>query len=552
VTVSSPYWSVQRPGATANEALNRLVMRIAIRADQLKREVAEQAFVEVRDVTLGLQRMDHQIVYGRRGAGKTHAFRHLGAAVARRGDLPVYVDLRTVGSNGGVYGDSSLPLSARGTQLLIDVLEAVHRQLLSAAVEHERFSPLLDHLDAIGEAATEVRVEGDVTLKAQSGVDVSNEVDFGGNAGLTIEPGAVKASGGLRKGRKTGTKVSQGTSIERTGREVPRILFGRLSRAIRDAADAIEPRRIWILLDEWSAIPLELQPLLADMLRRSMFPCRGVTVKIGAVERRSRFTLPGTDIANYIGIELGADTAGALNLDEYMVWGRATFFSEILYRHLNAMMLDEFGRQLAIPDSEKLAEILFRENALDEFVRASEGVPRDALQIASLAAQQSGARPIGVAEIQSAARKFYLQDKETGLAANPIAGKTWARLQKEVVAGRRSRTFLVKRDRERTHVGILDLYDARLIHLLQPGLATSADPGTLYDGYCLDYGSYVNLLHEAELTAAWNASGRPWGYRGGEPFLPDRFDHSSIFDPARAPVMKRSAPRRPLPPLHLK
>ena len=72
MTVSAPYWSVQRPGLTANESLNRLVMRIAIRADQLKREMAEKAFVEVRDVTLGLQRMemDHQIVYGR-GAGKT-------------------------------------------------------------------------------------------------------------------------------------------------------------------------------------------------------------------------------------------------------------------------------------------------------------------------------------------------------------------------------------------------------------------------------------------------------------------------------------------------
>jgi hypothetical protein len=543
VAPSSP--TPRLPGQGTNEHLNRLLMRLALRADQLGRETAERAFVEVRDVTVGLERVDHQIVYGRRGAGKTHAFRHLAGTLWREGDLPVYVDLRTVGSNGGIYGDSSLPLAARGTQLLIDVLEAVHRRLLAAAVEKEEFAPLLEHLDAIGEAVTQVRVEGDVTVKAASGADASRESESGWNGGIAVSSGSAKASLTRKNSRKTASKTTESASIEWTGRETPRVLFGKLSGAVMEAASSIRPRRIWLLLDEWSAIPLDLQPLLADMLRRGIFTCRGVSVKIGAIERRSCFTIPGTDRANYVGIELGADTAGALNLDEYMVWGpqRATFFSEVLYRHLAAMMLEDFNRELVIPDSTELAKTLFREHALDEFVRASEGVPRDALQIASLAAQQSGARQIGVPEIQSAARKFYLQDKETGIAGNPVATKVWTRLQAEVVSGRRSRTFLVKRSRERTHPGILDLYDARLIHLLQPGLATSADPGTLYDGYCLDYGSYVNLLHEAELDAAWNASGRPWDYRGGEPFLPDRFDHSSIFDPARAPTTRLATTR---------
>ncbi len=47
-----------------------------------------------------------------------------------------------------------------GSQLLIDVLDAVHSRLFAAAVEDERFEGLLPHLDAIAEAVTQVRVEG--------------------------------------------------------------------------------------------------------------------------------------------------------------------------------------------------------------------------------------------------------------------------------------------------------------------------------------------------------------------------------------------------------
>jgi hypothetical protein len=70
------------------------------------------------------------------------------------------MDLRTVGSTGGLYGDTTQPISVRGTQLLIDVLEAIHPGPLARAIDDEAFEGLLGHLDGIAEAATEVRVEG--------------------------------------------------------------------------------------------------------------------------------------------------------------------------------------------------------------------------------------------------------------------------------------------------------------------------------------------------------------------------------------------------------
>lgn len=68
---------------------------------------------------------DHQVLYGRRGIGKTHALHYLRSQVEDAGDVTAYIDLRTIGSAGGVYGDPSLPIAERGTKLLSDVLSQI-------------------------------------------------------------------------------------------------------------------------------------------------------------------------------------------------------------------------------------------------------------------------------------------------------------------------------------------------------------------------------------------------------------------------------------------
>ena len=91
------------------------------------------------------------------------------------------------------------------------------------------------------------------------------------------------------------------------------------------------------MLDEWSTIPLDLQPYLADLIRRAVFPVTGITVKIAAIEQRSNFKIgPHGD---YTGIEIGADASADVDLDDYMVfdnqcWTAALeFFQELLFKH---------------------------------------------------------------------------------------------------------------------------------------------------------------------------------------------------------------------------
>ena len=70
---------------------------------------------------------------------------------------------------------------------MIDVLDAVHTRLFAAAVEDNRFDDaLLPYLDAIGEAVTEVRVEGAVSVTTEDSHSTNNASESGLEAGTSI------------------------------------------------------------------------------------------------------------------------------------------------------------------------------------------------------------------------------------------------------------------------------------------------------------------------------------------------------------------------------
>lgn len=46
--------------------------------------------------------------------------------VRTSGGLPIYIDMRKIGSSGGLYADVTVPLAERATRLLLDVLAEVH------------------------------------------------------------------------------------------------------------------------------------------------------------------------------------------------------------------------------------------------------------------------------------------------------------------------------------------------------------------------------------------------------------------------------------------
>lgn len=490
--------------------LNQALMRIPRRAESADRSALAATYVAAGSFSAMINSSDHQILYGRRGTGKTHALLHLSDLVERTGDISIYLDLRTIGSTGGLYSNTSLSPAQRGTQLLVDTLESIHDHLFSRAVEGQiaNNEVFIRGLDALVSAATEVEVIGETEQEQALGNTDESEV-----AGeLTIN-----MTGGARASSRQRTSNTSSSRQRRTGVEQHRVLFGPLNRAMQAIAAGVKPGRLWLLFDEWSSVPLDLQPFLADLFRRSVLPVQGITVKIAAIEHRARFSTPIEN--DYLGIEVGSDAAPAVSLDDALLFDNSRaraeeFFGELFYNHVNPV-LTTMLKSTSSTASDFL-ERAFQNGAFSELVRAAEGVPRDAINIAALSAQHAHARQIEVLHVRRAARDWYLRDKQARISMNGDAGRILSSLIDEVVGRRRSRTFVLPTDTQDEAIDAL--YDARLLHVLRRGIVDHRKPGQLYDAFAVDYGCYVSLLLDGD--KGLNAMDRGW-WAAGRDTLPD-------------------------------
>ncbi len=512
--------------------LNHAFLGIIRRAESNERSKLVETFVDTGPLLHLLGSADHQVIYGRRGTGKTHALLYLAERRASKGDVPIYVDMRLTGSNNSIWSDVRLPVTERATRLLMDTLGALHESLRSfvyGSSPPPNAADLAVLLEELAEASTQITIVGTVTDEQSKEVRAAEE---------NSDHWDVKATGG-------GVDGSIGTSNRNSAEERMqnrrstsgeirhRVHFGAVSSVLAKIAREIGSRKIWLLLDEWSVVPLDLQPYLADLIRRSILPVRGVIVKIGAIEQRSNFRLHGL-LGDYVGLELGADMSADVNLDDFMVFDndapRATaFFKELLFRHFKSVAND-IGLVAAPTTADDLVRVAFTQrNAFEEFVRASEGVPRDAINIIALAAQRAGDAALSMEHVRSAAKSWFQRDKEAALTANSTARDFLHWIIKEVIAHRRARAFLLQTTAR--HELIDALFDARLLHLLKRNIAAHDQPGVRFDVYKIDYGCYVDLLTTVRAPQGLLPSGEDDGAYVDVPPDDYRAIRRAILDP---------------------
>ena len=487
-------------------SINNAVLKLSKRAETHDPQHIIDSFVDIGPVFTLLSNADNQIIFGRRGTGKTHLLGYLRSQLDRSGVVTAQLDMRTVGSTGGIYADPNTPLPERATRLLVDTLIAIQDAVLKRVLEDTEcldLSQIGPALDAFAEAATELTVEGMVEQECTRSSTVANNegsslrIGLGAGAPLSLD---------VEDSQKS--QVERGGRLRVSGHQRLRVQFGRLARELQRLVDLLPDRKLWVILDEWSEIPLDLQPYLADLFRRCVIPVRGVTVKIAAIEQRSNFRV-ADDSVGHIGIEIGADAAASISLDEFLVFENSPeqakqFFAELLFRHVIAMMKSEGA---GLPDSatDLVAKLFTQVTALEEFTRASEGVPRDAINIIGIAAQKSPNSPISVQDVRSAARTWYTRAKQQAIATRPEAQRLLNWVIDEVIKHRQARAFLLE-------VGARDdlidfLYDARVLHVIRQGVSSQDHAGRRFNVYALDYGCYVDLINTSRAPKGLFAAG---------------------------------------------
>jgi hypothetical protein len=470
--------------------INRVLLGLSKRAERATSAQLVSSFVDAGSLLASIGNNDHQIIFGRRGTGKTHVLAKLSADAKALRHLPISIDLRTLGSTGGIYTDPSIPLPERSTRLLIDLLWALHDGILEHAIDDKTFDlhALQPPLDALRAAISQVKVIGQVVQ-----TDSSNQADSSGDSfelQLNGNPVSPVSAGYSSQSNRSSSRAESTTT---TGDVRHRVNFGNVANCLKRVSESVEGRRIWLLLDEWSEVPLDLQPYLADLLRRSIFPVQGVVAKISAIEQRTNFRIED-GYGGYIGIEIGADAAASLTLDDFMVFDNnsqaaTNFFRSLLWKHATAMADDPDIQSLT--ESAFAAQVFTQINALQELVRAAEGVPRDAINIISLAAQSAVNRSIAVADIRSSAQQWYQQSKESAVGSRARALKLLQWIRENVIGARRARAFLLPSD---VRNDLIDyLYDSRVLHVIKKGVSSNDTPGVRYNVYAIDYGCYVDL-----------------------------------------------------------
>lgn len=484
----------------------------------------EATFVDP-GISMRLANSNNEILYGRRGTGKTHVLKVLQSqASAQEGQLPVYMDMRELGSN-NLWEDGDRPASLRVANLLRDVLTPVHAALLEYVTRPEVNPPSnpFEQLDAFAKALTD-SVMVDEKLTAETSAKSSKSKEASVDATVLPELGL-----GIRAASSSQTEGA--IRILREGKPLERILFQSLGRSLADAVEAAGIERLLLLLDEWTAVPAELQPLLAEFIKKVCFPNPRITVKIAALEYRAVFGIP-VGLNNVIGFELGPDISASLELDDYFVFdrdnvGTLELFSELLWRHVSTecdshwlhrefkqnsekglaieqirtilqrrkweaqYLADNFG----IKDADSLVKALFDDqDTFNELVRAGEGVARDFMNIFKAAFFDTMRRKqsqIDSRAIRISARNWFEQDKGKNIDSNQQI--VLERIVNAVVK-KKARSFLFSTEAEKSEM-VRALFDYRIIHLVQRGyIPDPAEPGKRFNVYTLDFGTYVELL----------------------------------------------------------
>ncbi len=420
-----------------NDAFRKAVLNIERRAErQIYEEKLVKCFVPNR-VLDELDTNQNQILFGRRGVGKTHTMKAYLGRKANSGVLCHYIDCTAFGSNLAVDGS---PQNI-GIRFFSKFLTAVTDALLENAVRTE--TPVVGLQDDL--------------------------------ESLLVQLADHAAP------NPTGETFNYSAIIQITRRFLERLGTDRLV----------------ILIDEWAQIPKAAQPYFGEFLKRSMFANSRVTVKIGVVEYA--YDLSKRVGEQTIGLERSADIFTDVRMDRFFVWDEdesfvSDFFAEVLYNHLAV----ELGLDLELESRTKreiiLNEVFTQGRVLSELCRASEGNARDFLVLFGKAhakfRQQTSHQKIGVDDVHLAAIDLYRGDKYSNISSEKPLEDFLDHLVHSIIKEKRSRTFMVPYQ-ARNHPLLSRLYSARILHPLNVEWSHPHIPGERYTLITMDYGTYA-------------------------------------------------------------
>jgi hypothetical protein len=422
----------------------------------------------------------HQIVFGRRGSGKTSLLRKMQSVVNAKGEFCGFIDLEP-------YKNLDLP-----DQLISATLEFFDQLLsryngacdvLSADVSDgiaKEITYLSERLSQPDNLRTEVRE----TSTLQNRADLS----AGGKAILPFFQARGEVSGRLTEGGET-TKVQVIESDKLSDIRRRTIQQRRLIQSIVRATN----RPAFLVFDDLYHLRADCQPFFVDHFH-ALFKGVNVWMKIGTLKSRSLWHWRHK--GQTFGLEIPND-ADELNLDR-------SFSQFTLTKQFFLSMVESLTSQCALS-----VEQVATEAALNRLVQASGGVARDFLSLLRLTlkdAQERVASECANGELRRA-RWISADDTWDAAARNDIEKRQQFQQNSEVVDQEYhllklddiksfcfengNNCILIGRQAE-ARAEFEVLWDSKFIHIVDDQMRMN---GKDYSIYCLDVG-----VHAADWT----------------------------------------------------
>jgi hypothetical protein len=269
-------------------------------------------------------------------------------------------------------------------------------------------------------------------------------------------------------------------------------------RSVRDGlvqiAELLELECIVVLIDEWSAVDASTtQPGFADLLRRAFGGTGRISVKIATDRYNTRLS----DAPRH-GLEIGADIFEAVNLDRVTLDPPRLldFFAELLFNRLlfKEPKLTSYEPSGDEPITAYLASIFEDTNAFDELVRGSEGIPRDFLVVFNQLAQShmwSTEPRWSAGDVRDALRAYCVTTSEQ-LPYGSASAQLLTQNIKPTVVARWSRVFTVHVAHAHEIAETLEeLLAQRLIHEVPP-MVVPTEVRDRFAVYRLSYGLWLD------------------------------------------------------------
>lgn len=445
-------------------------------------------YVDVSNHLARLRSRQHQVVFGRRGSGKSCLFVHfLNDSDAHNNVLPIYVDVDEVKRLG--YPDLLVRLLLR----IMEETPAAKKRWLKWVFPNPVQRHIRDLRKILKDAETAQVTETEESFDESS---IGAKIDDLGVDG---------------KRRRSIGKRSE--FVQKKLDELERSLVD-YKDALRWALENSRYEAAFILVDDFYLLPRERQPDVIDYLHRLV---RGTDlyIKVGTVRHRTKLLRQSNQT---IGVELHQDIE-EINLDRTLEELGAT--SEYLSR-----MLESIAYDAGIDDPKQR---LFNPDAFQALVLASGGVARDFLNIfveaveaAVAAGQTKWLTPTfiwrGASRLSYRTKISSLRD-EAARDASPLE-----RLYRDLTAfclrEKRKTAFLISQDEAQeypeAHELIHQLMDFKLIHVVEPDTSAASGRQGRFEAYTLDFSLFMEpRRRNLEHVEFWkvDAEGRRLGLR---------------------------------------